>query len=210
MSRRLAMLGIAFSISRLVAGAVHAVALAVHLATGRRGHGPQLRLGVPGPGVRSDDSCLGLVPRRPRWLPRTWRLRSGKSRRARASTGRVEASLGAAGVVVGRGRRPAVSQRLGGATGERRCREHWTRQHRLPPTKALREVFTATRIVTAKALTLVSRQISSGTGRRAETARPLISSCISDHGLPWNPPTSANKEPRRGCSLAGRGRIRGD
>ena len=210
MSRPLAILGIAISVSRLLAGVAHAVALAVHLAIGRRGHGLQLRRGVPGLGVRSDDSYLGLVPPRPRWLPRTWRLRSEESRRARAATGRVAASPGAATGVVVPGRRPAASQRLGGATGGRRCREHWTRQHRLPPTKAQREVFTATRIAVTNPLTLVSTWILRATVRRAETAAVLISSCISDHGLPGNPSTSANKEPRRGGNLAGRGRIRGD
>jgi hypothetical protein len=210
MSRRLAILGIAFPVSRLVAAAVHAVALALHLATGRRVHGLQLRLGVPGPGVRSDGWCHGLWPRRPRWLPQTWLPRSEKSRRARAATGRVAASPDAAAGVAVPGRQPAASQRLGGATGERRCREHWTRQHRLPPTRAQREVSTATRIAVDNTLTLVSTSILLATSRRGWTARSLISCFISDRGPSERPTTSANKEPRRGCNLAGRGRIRGD
>lgn len=210
MSRPLAILGIAFSVTRLLAGAAHAVALAIHLATDRRGPGLQLRPCAPAPGVRSDGSCRGLARRRPKWLPQIGRPRSGKSRRARASTGRVAASPGAATVVADPGRRPAASQRLGGATGERRCREHWTRQHRLPPTEAQREVFATTTIAICSPQTFASTRILLASNRRAETSRSLISSCIPDHGLGENPSTSANKEPRRGCNLAGRGRIRGN
>jgi hypothetical protein len=181
MSRRLAILGIAFPVSRLVAGAVHAVALLLRLATGRRGAGLQLRPGVPGTGARSDGWCHGLWPPHPRSLPQTGPLRSGTSRLAREATGRVAASPGAAAGAAVHDTRPAASQRLGGATGGRRCLEHWTRQHRLPSTRARREVFTTIRIAVDNLLTLVSKRILPATGRRAETARPLISSCITDH-----------------------------
>lgn len=170
-------------------------------ATGREGHGPQLRADARTPGARSGETFLERQRSAPRTLRCPARPRSEEFLHALAAIGRVAALEGGSGASPGLSTPPEARQRPGGASASRRTLQRWTRQQTLPRSCPVWEECLSTQIDIANALAGVSTRIYRDRSRRGKTAPPLISSCISAEGAPSGSLTTEMKRPRSARTL---------